>query len=106
MHKVLKSLLRGIRALADSRVHGQLRPGLVYTAEGLWRSGGTPRGGSRVWRGRTRGGSGGGIPVQMAAGRVHQLMGVGGVTSGVRGSESRGQRGKQEGKCVWDMLRF
>ncbi|EFP88109.2 uncharacterized protein PGTG_12556 [Puccinia graminis f. sp. tritici CRL 75-36-700-3] len=61
MHKVLKSLLRGIRAPADTGDHSRLRNGgSVYTAEGLQGAGsieGRKRGSER-----TRGGSGGGRP--------------------------------------------
>ncbi|EFP82517.1 uncharacterized protein PGTG_08473 [Puccinia graminis f. sp. tritici CRL 75-36-700-3] len=63
MHKVLKSLLRGIRASTDAGDHGRLRNGgSGYTAEGLQGAGSTE--GQKRGSERTRGGSGGGRPAQ------------------------------------------
>ncbi|KAA1098992.1 hypothetical protein PGTUg99_013902 [Puccinia graminis f. sp. tritici] len=87
MHKVLKSLLRGVRASADAGDHGRLRNGgSGYTAEGLQGAGSTE--GRKRGSERTRGGSGGGRPDLRAAGGVPGPTGVGGVTRGVRGGDS------------------
>jgi hypothetical protein len=84
MHKVQKAYRGEFGHWRTTGFTANCRPGLMYAAEGL-------RGRSGVWCGLTRGSR---IPAQMAAGVVHQLAGVGGVTSGVQGSDNGGQRGK------------
>jgi hypothetical protein len=70
MHKVPRSLLRESGHWWTLGVTADCGQGLAYDTEGLGRSRGVPRGGNGVPSGRTTGGSGGKIPVQMAAREV------------------------------------